>query len=119
MKMRIPPYIKVGPNVYRVSWHKELNQPGSDQGCLGITHPYLKEIHLLTGLEEQTAMETFIHELLHACSSFMEIPATGKLEEEEFVTRLAPALYMVLVDNANRLFDLTTKKRRRTVKSRE
>lgn len=77
----IPSTIRVG----RATWlilreheldpvHDAVEKRQLERSHLGFAFPLRKEIHLARHKTERAACETFIHELLHACSS-------GKISE--------------------------------------
>lgn len=98
----MPQSIKVGPHVYSVIRKPASAMPADNGHCDCNT----LQIWVVQRLKRSKAKEILLHECLHACTHPSLIQG-GKLEDEEFVTAVAPVLLQVLQDNPELLEYLT------------
>ena len=100
--MNMPTSIKVGPHVYSV-----LKKPAAEMGdSLGYCDFDKLEIWVTQRLRKSKASEILVHECLHACTH-PSFNGYEKLDDETFVTAVAPVLLGVLRDNPKLLEYLT------------
>lgn len=93
--MKIPETIKIGSK----EWKIELDDEVREDGAYGKCFPSLSKIYLYKRQEQKEIEITLIHELLHACASFVGIKDHDKLTEEEFINRVSQILHTVLEEN--------------------
>lgn len=86
---------KIGAFTWTVTHDPNL----ADESVRGKCYRDRGEIHVDPTLLGDQYNETILHELIHACNKFVGVECDDKLEEEEFVTRLAPVLYTMLKEN--------------------
>lgn len=104
MSIPNPRSVRVGVFEYSV----ELDSAEEIDGNCGSTRNELERIRISPVLSPGQGRSTLLHEVLHACLHFAGMRGEEeKLTEEEFVTRLAPVLLMVLVDNPELVYVLT------------
>lgn len=94
--------IKVGPFTYQVKYSLEIAEEGQ---AFGSTHNNEQMIFLDPNKPIQKIEQTFLHEVLHACS-FMnglayrfEDKEGRKPTEEDVVREMSMSLYQVMKDN--------------------
>jgi hypothetical protein len=111
--MRIPKTVKVGPHVYRIVKVSSSEMPEA----LGDSDFDLMRIRVLKNLRSSKGKEVLLHELLHCCTypSFTGAYETDpKLDAEEFVNAVAPALLQLLRDNPDMVAYLSETKWQQT-----
>lgn len=89
--MNIPKKLKVGGTIYTVKQVKEIPE---SEDYVGMAYYRDAVIAVDKTLENSVKESVFIHELVHALFNFV-----GLEQDEEIVTSLGHALYMVIADN--------------------
>jgi len=93
--LKLPESIKIGATDYEIKQLPAADSSHTAGKCESfVPSPY---IALSPDLVGGAAVDTLIHEILHACWSFFNLPK--KLKEERAVTVMASGLAMVLRDN--------------------
>lgn len=90
------PLLKVGPARWTIEKVSHLTASAESEGQ---THHSSETIYIHASLPLERARHVLLHEVLHVCADFVGIKDDERLSEEEFITRIAPALAMVLTDN--------------------
>lgn len=90
--MRIPDSVKVGPLIYRVERPGVIVDDGTE--LWGQAQHKELVIRVVSGVNEQRAFVTFLHECLHAIEQVWGIDLT-----DTQVKQLAFGLAAVLIDN--------------------
>lgn len=93
--MKLPDSIKIGGIYYSVTTD-EMNKYQEDTLNLGRCHLAEQEIVINSGLPDQRAGQTLVHEMLHAL--FFEAGIVLE-DDEDLVNRASIVLYQVLKDN--------------------
>lgn len=94
--------IRVGQTTYTVRREQFEGEAGNN----GATYTDSSQILIAPLLSRGKYRETLLHETLHTCAHFAGVENKQRLTEEEFITRLAPVLLMVLADNPELLKEL-------------
>ena len=89
--MKIPTSFRLGAS----QWKVHMAPVVGDEDRRGVTYLERREIWLNPDMHETVIRETFIHELLHVCADFAGID-DEKLSEEQWVSRITPALHAVI-----------------------
>lgn len=95
--MNIPDYVRVAGAEYEVSYKSSLND-GTHVLCGKVSYDE-NTIDLLSTLSEYSAGQTLWHEIIHAILHNAVIE-----QDEKLVDIIATGVYMVLEDNADRMF---------------
>lgn len=90
------PTLKVGNTHWQVEAVRNFTSTSDSEGQ---THHSAEMICIHEGLPHERARQVLIHEMLHVCADFVGIKDDERLSEEEYVSRIAPVLTMVLMDN--------------------
>jgi len=90
------PTLKVGNTHWLVEAVHNLTMTSDSEGQ---AHHSAGVICIHEGLPHERARQVLIHEILHVCADFAGIGGEERLSEEEYVSRIAPALTMILMDN--------------------
>lgn len=88
-------FFKIGSQ----SWYVVDAPRLSDDGLRGKCYRDRGLIEIDPNLPADQYQVTLLHELLHACTKFVGIECEDKLTEEDFVTKLAPILHTMLIEN--------------------
>lgn len=92
----IPKTLKVGAFTYRVI----TNDRGiTQQGDFGETDHQSHTIRIAAMTSEPSCEETFLHEAIHTACNFSGVLEGERMTEEQFVSRISPALYTILKEN--------------------
>lgn len=86
----LPDTIKIGSSIYEIITDEKLLE---QENVYGLINHEKNTITLSLAKKRQT---TLIHEILHGIIDFFQIEFD---DEEDFVTRFAPVLHMILLDN--------------------
>lgn len=93
----LPPSIEVGPFTYLVRTDLAAQAELSNAESVGLTLADRCEILISLEQAPQRMRATLLHEVLHACADLAGLEDDAS--EEEWASRLAPALLQVLTQN--------------------
>lgn len=97
--MKKPDRIKVGPQTWQVEWLPDSVYV-DEEGTYGLAHYDTLTISI-SGVSIGVQVETFLHEVLHACYKSYSIK--DKDTEERTVSSLSPVLCAFIRDNPEAL----------------
>lgn len=102
--MKIPSRLKIKGKLWKVyvepdapkRKRRKLLQPTMRAaGYMGLCFPDTRDIFIGAHLDDEEKLDTFVHELLHACCPIQSKAFTFK-QEEAFVSHAAPRLVSAL-----------------------
>ena len=97
--MTVPDTVRVGHRRYTIDLVDRLTERGES----GVTFHESRRIEVADNLAAEPEREVVLHETLHAVMEYVGVNYDYAAEdppgEEQLVTRLAPALLALLVDN--------------------
>lgn len=92
--------IKIGGNIYDVEFQKDLINEENEKNVWGLFLQDKNKIVIEDNLSNQTKLEVFLHECMHAIFYSGNLGVfVKKNQEENLITALASWLYAFIKDN--------------------